>query len=164
MHLPVYNTLDEAAKKKVVIIQEDLDCLATFQLLNEKNNELLQVNEDILNNLLTSEKVEEDDNEKETISADEYAYKFKKINLLINRKADSDVDIYSRSSIRVTKRKFKLPPLELIKFEGDIKDWLQFWGYNYGKLIKIPILMKPTSFPRRALPLQAQVALADNRS
>ena len=64
------NTLDEATTQKVVKISGDLDCLATFQLLNEKNNELLQLYEDILNNLLTSEKVEEDDIEKETISAD----------------------------------------------------------------------------------------------
>ena len=74
---------------------EDLDCLATFQLLIEKNFELLQLNEDILNNVLTCEKVEDDDIEKETISADEYAYKLKKISLLIDQKADSDVDITS---------------------------------------------------------------------
>ena len=95
---------------------------------------------------MTSEKVEEDDNEKETISADEYAYKFKKINLLINRKADSDVDIHSRSSIRVTKRKLKLPPLELIKFGGDIKDWLQFWG-QLRKINKDPNIDETEKFP-----------------
>ena len=116
---------------------EDLDCLATFQLLNEKNNELLQLNGNILNNLLASKKVEEDDIEKDTISADEYAYKLKKISLLIDRKADSDVDFDSRSSTGATIRKFKLPPLELKKFGGEIKDWLQFWG-QFRKIDKDP--------------------------
>ena len=55
-----------------------MDCSATFQLFNEKNNEHFQQNDDILNDLLTSEKVEDDDVEKETVSADEYAFKFKK--------------------------------------------------------------------------------------
>ena len=30
--------------------------------------------------------------------------------------------------LTVTKRKFKLPTLELKKFGGDVKDWLTFWG------------------------------------
>ena len=77
---------------------------------------------------MTCEKVEDDDIEKETISADEYAYKLKKISLLIDQKADSDVDITSWSSISVTKRKLKLPLLELKKIGVDIKNWLHFWG------------------------------------
>ena len=32
------------------------------------------------------------------------------------------------SSISATKRKFKLPPLELKKLGGEIKDWRKFWG------------------------------------
>ena len=30
--------------------------------------------------------------------------------------------------LTVTKRKFKLPTLELKKFGGDVQDWLTFWG------------------------------------
>ncbi|KAF8763403.1 hypothetical protein HNY73_021591 [Argiope bruennichi] len=66
----LFNHLDESAKTEVNIA-EDLDCLATFQLLGEKNNELLQLNEDILNLLLMSEDINEDDIEKESRSADE---------------------------------------------------------------------------------------------
>ena len=32
------------------------------------------------------------------------------------------------SLLNVTKRKFKLPTIELKKFGGDDKDWLTFWG------------------------------------
>ena len=97
-----------------------MDYLVTFQLVNEKNNEHFQLNEEILNDLLTPEKVEEAEIVKETISADEYACKCKKTNLLINRKAHSDADIDSRT-VSATKRMFKLPPLELKKFGGEIK-------------------------------------------
>lgn len=30
--------------------------------------------------------------------------------------------------MNVTKRKFKLPTIELKKFGGKVKDWLTFWG------------------------------------
>jgi hypothetical protein len=30
--------------------------------------------------------------------------------------------------LNVTKRKFKLPTIELKTFGGDVKDWLTFWG------------------------------------
>ncbi|KAF8788675.1 hypothetical protein HNY73_006691 [Argiope bruennichi] len=63
----LFNHLDESAKTEANIA-DDLDCLATFQLLGEKNNELLQLNEDILN-LLMSEEINEDDIEKESRSA-----------------------------------------------------------------------------------------------
>ena len=48
--------------------------------------------------------------------------------MLTDRKADSKNDIDSWSSINVTKRKFKLPPLELKKLGVVIKVQLQFWG------------------------------------
>ena len=44
----LYNTMDETAKQKVVKISEYLDYFVIFQLLNEKNNEHFQLNEDIL--------------------------------------------------------------------------------------------------------------------
>ena len=45
--------------------------------------------------------------------------------------AISQVQLSNGSSVSGptnTKRKFKLPKLELTKFNGDIKDWLSFWS------------------------------------
>ncbi|XP_055943688.1 uncharacterized protein LOC129974919 [Argiope bruennichi] len=123
----LFNHLDESAKTEVNIA-DDLDCLATFQLLGEKNNELLQLNEDILNRLLMSEEINEDDIEKESRSADEYSLNFKRMSLLVDRKTNPAVNADTSSSVGGEKRKFKLPHLELKKFGGEIKDWLPFWG------------------------------------
>ncbi|XP_055924479.1 uncharacterized protein LOC129956576 [Argiope bruennichi] len=123
----LFNHLDESAKTEVNIA-DDLDCLATFQLLGEKNNELLQLNEDILNRLLMSEEINEDDIEKESRSADEYSLNFKRMSLLVDRKTNPAVNADTSSSVGGEKRKFKLPRLELKKFGGEIKDWLPFWG------------------------------------
>ncbi|KAF8772035.1 hypothetical protein HNY73_019382 [Argiope bruennichi] len=89
---------DESAKTEVNIA-EDLDCLATFQLLGEKNNELLQLNEDILNLLLMSENINEDDIEKESRSADEYSLNFKRMSLLVDRKTNPSVNADTLSSV-----------------------------------------------------------------
>ncbi|KAF8790972.1 hypothetical protein HNY73_005911 [Argiope bruennichi] len=89
---------DESVKMEVNIA-EDLDCLATFQLLGEKNNELLQLNEDILNLLLMSEDKKEDYIEKEPRSADEYSLNFKKMSLLVDRKINPAVNADTLSSV-----------------------------------------------------------------
>ncbi|KAF8764944.1 Spindle assembly abnormal protein 6 like protein [Argiope bruennichi] len=93
----LFNHLDESAKTEVNIA-DDLDCLATFQLLGEKNNELLQLNEDILNLLLMSEDINEDDIEKESRSADEYSLNFKRMSLLVDRKTNPTVNADTLSS------------------------------------------------------------------
>ncbi|XP_071041974.1 uncharacterized protein [Parasteatoda tepidariorum] len=90
---------------------------------------LLILNEKNVNSLVISENIEDDVIEKEASLSDEYSYKFKKMNLLFNRKVNLSTDIDTQSAISGNiRRKFKLPRLELKKFDGEIKDCLPFWG------------------------------------
>ncbi|GBM37184.1 hypothetical protein AVEN_14957-1 [Araneus ventricosus] len=43
-------------------------------------------------------------------------------------KADNGIDTHSVSESISNKRNFKLPKIELQKFDGSLKDWLSFWG------------------------------------
>jgi hypothetical protein len=72
----------------------------------------------------------EDELEKEMQSADEYAHRYKRLNLLVQRRLDTTIktEDCDNSLLNVTKRKFKLPTIEFKKFGGDVKDWLTFWG------------------------------------
>jgi len=71
----------------------------------------------------------EDELDKERQGADEYAHKYKRLNLLVQRCLDATIkkEDCDNSMLTVTKRKFKLPTIELKKFGGDVKDWLTFW-------------------------------------
>ena len=68
--------------------------------------------------------------DKEMQGADEYARKYKRLNLQVQRCLNAAIkkEDCDNSMLTVTKRKFKLPTLELKKFGGDVKDWLTFWG------------------------------------
>jgi len=70
-----------------------------------------------------------DELDKEMQGAAEYAHKYKRLNLLVQRRLDTTIKMEDcdNSMLTVTKRKFKLPTIELKKFGGDVKDWLTFW-------------------------------------
>ena len=59
----------------------------------------------------------EDELEKELQSADEYAHRFERFNLLVHRRLDTTIKTEDgdNSLLNVTKRKFKLPMIELKK-------------------------------------------------
>ncbi|GIY80959.1 hypothetical protein CDAR_70932 [Caerostris darwini] len=74
----------------------------------------------------------------ETFAADEYNKKFKRINIIFKSKSNNREESDNSSSVQsISKRKFKLPLLELKKFGGEIKDWLPFWG-QFSKIDSDP--------------------------
>ena len=62
-------------------------------------------------------------------SADEYASKYKRISLYVQKRVSAAIKVEedNNSIVNVNKRKFQLPTLEFKKFGGDVKDWLTFW-------------------------------------
>jgi len=64
--------------------------------------------------------------------------KHKRVSLYVQRWLSADIKLEDDGSsmLNASKRKFKLPTLELKKFGGDVKDWL-FWG-QFKKIDKDP--------------------------
>ena len=101
-----------------------------------------------------------DELDKEMQGAAEYAHKYKRLNLLVQRRLDTTIKMEDcdNSMLTVTKRKFKLPTIELKKFGGDVKDWLTFWGQfkkidedpDIDEVDKFQYLLQATSQNTRA--------------
>jgi hypothetical protein len=97
--------------------------------LREKADDLTKLDNEIMDLLLRAD-TREDELDKEMQVADEYAHKYKRLNLHVQRCLNTAIktEDCDNSMLTVTKRKFKLPMLELKKIGGDIKDWPTFWG------------------------------------
>jgi hypothetical protein len=72
-------------------------------------------------------------------SADEYASKYKRISLYLQKHVSAAIKVVedSNSILHVNKRKFQLPTPEFKNFWGDVKDWLAFWG-QFKKIVEDP--------------------------
>ncbi|KAJ8914063.1 hypothetical protein NQ315_017584 [Exocentrus adspersus] len=118
------DTLLQAEKRNAAEIDV---CL---QLLQSKYEELLVMDNKIREELLAE--CGEEDLSVEITACDEYKHRLlqlrSKCTTVVDEKADSDVDSTSSSTSSRTRRKFKLPRIELKKFNDDIKDWLPFWA------------------------------------
>lgn len=115
------------------------------QMLSDKHDELSNLNVEMLASILNVQDVKIDDITTETERADSYFHKFKKINLLFKKNDSSPDDVVYQSIICVTKRKYKLPPLKLKKFGGEIKEWLSFWG-KFANILENPDLDEADKF------------------
>ncbi|GIY83879.1 uncharacterized protein CDAR_224031 [Caerostris darwini] len=74
----------------------------------------------------------------DTFAAHEYNKKFKRMNIIFKNKSNNREESDDSSSVQsISKRKFKLPLLELKKFGGEIKDWFPFWG-QFSKIDSDP--------------------------
>ena len=95
--------------------------MADLELLWEKGDELSKLDDEVMDLLLRAD-AREEDLDKEMQSADEYAIKYKRVNLYIQRcvSAAIKMDYYSNSVLNASKSKFKLSTLELKKFGGDV--------------------------------------------
>jgi hypothetical protein len=122
-------TLEEVASRERTDGKGDSRILADLELLREKADDLKKMDEGILDLLLRAD-MREDELDKEMQGADEYAHKYKRLSLLVQRRLDatSKTEDCDHSLLNVAKRKFKLPTIELKKFGGDVKDRLTFWG------------------------------------
>ncbi|GIY86857.1 uncharacterized protein CDAR_258181 [Caerostris darwini] len=119
-------------------LTDNFDLLADFDLLGEKYNELCVLNDEIMNLMLLETEMNPADLDAETFASDEYNKKFKRINIIFKSKSNNREESDDSSCVQsISKRKFKLPLLELKKFGGEIKDWLPFWG-QFSKIDSDP--------------------------
>jgi uncharacterized protein YukE len=121
--------LEEVAPREYPDKRGDSRILVDLELLREKADDLTQLDDEIMDLLLRAD-TQEDELDKEMQGADEYTRKYKRLNLHVQRclNTATKTEDCDNSMLTVTKRKFKLPTLELKKFGGDVKDWLTFWG------------------------------------
>lgn len=105
-----------------------------LEKLEEIAPELIALDHEVLNALLDEDGPEELVDE-ETSTVDEYKDKIRncksRINDVLYRNngpASPTPSEYSTASGGTMKRNFKLPKIELKKFNGDLKEWLGFWS------------------------------------
>ena len=134
----LYNTLNEAVSNWDPGNRDDSKIWANLELLREKADELAKMDEEVMNLLLQEEALEED-LDKEMQSADEYASKYKRISLYVQKRVSTAIKVEedSNSFLIVNMRKFQLPTLEFKKFGSDVKDWLTFWS-QFKKIVEDP--------------------------
>ena len=114
------------------------DIEVAFQLLEEKTDDLSVTSNECLEAMYDTNATEEDI-QKESDETDDYRHKFLEARSAMQEITkvqkgaveDSDsvsgVTVVSRQQYEVEKS-FKLPKIELAKFNGSIRDWLQFWS------------------------------------
>lgn len=119
----------------------------SFSLLQKKNEELLALDGKIL-----SLKIEagHEGLEDECRIADDYQRQFLDAEVSVNEVLAHPANSHDGSSINngtdiASRRKFKLPKLELRKFDGDVRQWLQFWG-QFEKIDKDPDIVPEDKF------------------
>ena len=112
--------------------QPDLDNIQIqFEMLENRYTELQTFDQKIFEISIDNNATEEDILKEATV-ADEYREKFIRVrNVVASMLKPVKVEMASNSVAAdsvVSKKKYKLPTLEIKKFSGEIKDWLQFWG------------------------------------
>lgn len=106
---------------------------ARFAIVKDKACELQELNQKICEVMLEnglSELVQENE------SANEYNLKYQRIKQEVIKRTEvnqrepssSTSDSQTIHTARDNTRTFKLPRIELKKFSGDLKEWLQFWS------------------------------------
>lgn len=105
------------------------DILGNLEILGQKMEILSDLNRRFLNQMLESDTPHEDI-EAELGIADKLSAKYLrlkyKVENLMNKNVTNMNSVSVASTASSSKRKVKLPNLELKKFSGDVKDWLSF--------------------------------------
>ncbi|XP_070515343.1 uncharacterized protein [Cardiocondyla obscurior] len=108
------------------------DLIVAFELLEEKVRNLEASTQAFLELLFDSPDATDEEIQKELDDADQYKGMFIIAKSQITNYAD--LRDYRAPSVNVStvpgdsKRSYKLPKIEISKFSGDIRDWLQFWS------------------------------------
>ena len=104
----------------------------SWQLLQEKFEDLKNVNSEIFELLLTQDASEED-LYAEQESCDVYSERLKTLNFRCEKLFRQESELVSETNgAEVTtgtgKRNFQLPVIQFKKFDGNIRNWLPFWA------------------------------------
>ncbi|KAF2903359.1 hypothetical protein ILUMI_02826 [Ignelater luminosus] len=134
-------TFNKEIRQEEPIIEE---VQVTFQILGARSFELDTLNTKICEVMveLTAEKDHERIMEDEYEVAAEYTSKYLRAKIEVTKlnrasQPEQTPQIYRQITAGDNanfKRRFKLPKIELKKFSGDLKDWLQFWSQLFTKI------------------------------
>lgn len=139
----------------------DLDSCASFLAqLQGKYSKVEQLDKDILKELPSEENYSQKVLDDEIESVDNYNSTFIDLKTKLERRLNSTSDL-NRTVVENetnSKRNFKLPKIELQKFDGNLKDWLSFWGLfekihedvNISEVDKFQYLLQSTQKGSRA--------------
>jgi len=142
---------------KVLIASEEKDLnkiQATSRLLELKSEELQAVDRQVLEILLEDNDTSEEELFADSSKADEYFCVIEEIRVkvqkllhfhLSNNDVSSNNSEYSQSTLNNNKRKFKLPLIELKKFDSNMLNWLHFWS-QFSKIHDDPDIVPEDKF------------------
>lgn len=124
--------LDEAERNSIPSCR--VEAQVCHSLLSEYYRELTELDSKIQDAIVTLDQWEEQTMEKELEEAHKYKARWKfldvRFNILKSEKETKEVtNIKKEKTEEKQERKFKLPLLEIRKFDGNIKNWLTFWGH-----------------------------------
>ena len=108
------------------------EVIVAYQFLEEKMDTLDATTAEVFQIMCETEAVTSEDLDKETGDSDNYKQKFLTIKYKVNQRNAPVLDRASPDTIRDdrhsdNKKSHKLPKLELVKFNGNLRDWLSFW-------------------------------------
>jgi len=119
----LYNALSKIGSNWDLANKDDSKVWADLELLREKADALVKMDEEVMN-LLLQEEAGEEELDKERQSANKYTSKYKELVFYVWKCVSAAIKVEedSNSILHVNKRKFQLPTLEFKTFGGDVKD------------------------------------------
>ncbi|OXA64745.1 hypothetical protein Fcan01_02995 [Folsomia candida] len=125
------NELDEEMTKE----DRDKDVLIVkLKKLIELTDTVLDLDKQVLDAILDNEELTEEDYLEESRSIEGYNDKCRFVRHKVEkflgpeRSASPTNSSYSTASGGLLKKNYKLPKIELMKFDGEIKNWLEWWA------------------------------------
>lgn len=128
-----------------------------FNILQQKAEELQAVDKEIRDLMLNDENTTEHDFLAETANTDKYVGNFESIRLKVQKRLKQE-DILSQvgsnnlglgseanSSITSNQRSYRLPKIEIKKFDGELIKWLPFWS-QFEKIDQDPSIAPADKF------------------
>ncbi|XP_051157993.1 uncharacterized protein LOC127279596 [Leptopilina boulardi] len=104
----------------------------SFHMLEEKMTQLSATTEKFIDYILEDPETTDEALEREVEEADEYKRKYLSARFNVEQRLNAPTDVvvtHNGTTPQTESRKtYRLPQIELCKFGGDIKEWLQFWS------------------------------------
>ncbi|XP_071041196.1 uncharacterized protein [Parasteatoda tepidariorum] len=118
----ILNEMKSAGTKDLVQVK------AKFKTLKIKKEELQKLDNELLKLMLQSDDITEEEIENESKSIDNYCNNYYEVETIFDEYFKDLNEENSSTNIEQPNRKFKLPKIELAKYDGSIKGWLSFWS------------------------------------
>jgi len=142
----VTRTANEAEQELAVVPQNMINLMEKSEKLDELLDKLTELDLKIIDGMLDAGCTDEQQDE-EYLANEEYRKKIRIAKLKLDKvlKATSPTPSEYSTASAGQQRNFKLPKIELIKFSGELKDWLGFWA-QFQKIHEDPSLHPSDKF------------------